>query len=82
MPRGDRENWGGARSRPADAKPPGRKRQKTITYNGDEAVILRAGDEVCVIDATGPNIATVSIEGGMLKLINDQGKILTIVLEG
>ena len=64
----------------AKARNPGRKRRKLVEYRGEPAVILRSGDTVAVLDATGPHLATVSIDAGMLILTNEDGQKLRIII--
>jgi hypothetical protein len=57
----------------------GRKRKAAITRNGEVAFILRHGDTVAVLDATGPTLATVTIADGAATLTNERGQSLTLI---
>lgn len=73
----------GGWNNPASAnngKSGGRPRRKLVRWHGEEAVVLRDGDTVSVIDATGPRLATVHIHSGMLLLTNETGQKLRIIV--
>lgn len=73
---------GGRRIPGPNAKPAGRPRQTVIRFRGEDAAVIRDGDTVAVIDASGAHISQASIVDGALVLTNDAGRTWTIVLNG
>jgi hypothetical protein len=58
----------------------GRKRKIQQTIRGEPAFVLRDGDRVAVLDGIGATIATATIVAGALRLTDEQGRTLAIVM--
>jgi hypothetical protein len=58
----------------------GRKRKVRQTLRGEPAFVLRDGDQVAVLDGASATIATATIVAGALRLTDEQGRTLTIVV--